>query len=239
MRIHSGDENEILPTGFAILSTSPFLKASRESGSCFDLVQQFAKMDPHDPEWLRYKLSVVECRAMENMAARLVESAAAQERLRGVTREIADFTARELKVTVQNATAETRQLLEDVQANLHDAIAGEAILKSYTEETREKFGVVIAQIMEAQLGRALEISQSKMDTWVTGKLNDSIKLAEGALGAVTRDFRVRLFGAWSGLLWRSLPPACWRRGLSSLAGSGWAGIGREKMFWISYSITLV
>ena len=111
----------------------------------FDLIQQFAKMDPQDPEWLRYKLTVVECRAMENVAARLVESAAAQDRLRGVTREIADFTARELKVTVQSATAETRQLLEDVQANLHDAIAGEAILKSYTEETREKFGVVIAQ----------------------------------------------------------------------------------------------
>jgi hypothetical protein len=31
----------------------------------FDLVKQFAKMDPEDPEWLRYKLSVVECRALE------------------------------------------------------------------------------------------------------------------------------------------------------------------------------
>ncbi len=143
----------------------------------FDLIQQFAKMDPQDPEWLRYKLTVVECRAMENVAARLVESAAAQDRLRGVTREIADFTARELKVTVQSATAETRQLLEDVQANLHDAIAGEAILKNYTEETRKQFGVVIAHIMEAQLGRALEISQSKMESWVAGKLTESIKLA--------------------------------------------------------------
>ena len=53
------------------------------------------------------------------------------------------------------AAAETRQLLEDVQANLHDAIAGEAILKSYTEETRERFVIMIAQIMEAQPGRAL------------------------------------------------------------------------------------
>src|SRR5215469_8123116 len=78
----------------------------------FDLIQQFAKMDPQDPEWLRYKLTVVECRAMENIASRLVESAVAQERLRGVTREISDYIARELKVTVQNATAETRQLLE-------------------------------------------------------------------------------------------------------------------------------
>jgi len=188
----------------------------------FDLIQQFAKMDPQDPEWLRYKLTVVECRAMENIAGRLVESAAAQDRLRGVTREIADFTARELKVTVQNTTAETRQLLEDVQANLHDAIAGGAILKSYTEETREKFGVVIGRIMEAQLGRALEISQAKMESWVTGKLNDSIKLAEGALAAVTRDFRVRLFGAWSGLLW-SIFAAGLLAGVGLLAGGFWLG----------------
>jgi len=35
----------------------------------FDLVKQFSKMDPEDPEWLRYKLKVVECKAMENMGA--------------------------------------------------------------------------------------------------------------------------------------------------------------------------
>jgi hypothetical protein len=188
----------------------------------FDLVQQFAKMDPQDPEWLRYKLTVVECRAMENIAVGLAASAAAQDRLRGVTREVSDYAARELKVTVQNAAAETRQLLEDVQANLHDAIAGEAILKSYTEETRERFGVVIAQIMEAQLGRALEISHAKMESWMTGKLNDSIKQAEGALGAVTRDFRVRLFGAWGSLLW-SIFAAGLLAGASLLAGGFWLG----------------
>ena len=41
----------------------------------FDLVKQFSKMDPEDPEWLRYKLNVVECRAMENMARALNEAA--------------------------------------------------------------------------------------------------------------------------------------------------------------------
>jgi hypothetical protein len=188
----------------------------------FDLIQQFAKMDPQDPEWLRYKLTVVECRAMENIAAGLVASAAAQDRLRGVTREVSDFAARELKVTVQNAATETRQLLEDVQANLHDAIAGEAILKSYTEETREQFGVVIGHIMEAQLGRALEISQAKMESWVTGKLNDSVKLAEGALGAVTRDFRIRLFGAWSSLLWGVFAAGLLAGG-ALFAGGFWLG----------------
>jgi hypothetical protein len=56
----------------------------------FDLVKQFAKMDPEDPEWLRYKLSIVECRALENVARGLNDAAAEQARLRGVTREIAD-----------------------------------------------------------------------------------------------------------------------------------------------------
>jgi hypothetical protein len=31
----------------------------------FDLVQQFSKIDPEDLEWLRYKLSVVECHALD------------------------------------------------------------------------------------------------------------------------------------------------------------------------------
>ena len=56
----------------------------------FDLVKQFSKMDPEDPEWLRYKLSVVECRALENVARGLNDAAAEQARLRSVTREIAD-----------------------------------------------------------------------------------------------------------------------------------------------------
>ena len=34
----------------------------------FDLVQQFSKIDPEDLEWLRYRLSAVECHALENVA---------------------------------------------------------------------------------------------------------------------------------------------------------------------------
>jgi hypothetical protein len=61
-----------------------------------------------------------------------------------------------------------------------------------------------------------------MESWVAGKLNDSIKLAEGALGAVTRDFRVRLFGAWSSLLW-SVFAAGLLAGTGLLAGGFWLG----------------
>ena len=87
----------------------------------FDLVKQFSKMDPEDPEWLRYKLSVVECRALENVARGLNDAAAEQARLRSVTREIADFAATQMKGTIEEAGVTTRQLLEDVHAYSGDA----------------------------------------------------------------------------------------------------------------------
>jgi citrate lyase gamma subunit len=167
----------------------------------FDLVKQFAKMDPEDPEWLRYKLSIVECRALENVARGLNDAAAEQARLRGVTREIADFAATQMKGTIEDAGVTTRQLLEDVQASLHDSIAGEAILKCYTDETRQQFAAVIRTIIESSLAQALATSQKQMDGWLKGALDGAIRNAQDALAAVTRDFRVKLLGAWSYLLW--------------------------------------
>ena len=166
-----------------------------------DLVQQFSKMDPEDPEWLRYKLSVVECRALENVARGLNDAAAEQARLRGVTREIADFAATQMKGTIEEAGLTTRQLLEDVQASLHDSIAGEAILKCYTEETRHQFAAVIRTIIESSLAQALATAQKQMDGWLKGSLDGAIRNAQDALSAVKRDFRVKLLGAWSYLLW--------------------------------------
>src|SRR5271167_64254 len=110
-----------------------FPEGEARERALFDLIKQFSKMDPEDPEWLRYKLNVVECRAMENMARALNEAATEQAKLRGVTREMA----------------------EDVQLSLHDAISGEAILKSYTDETRQQFAAVIKEIVEGTLLRAL------------------------------------------------------------------------------------
>ena len=167
----------------------------------FDLVRQFSKMDPEDPEWLRYKLSVVECRALENVAGGLNDAAAEQARLRGVTREIADFAATQMKGAIEEAGMTTRLLLEDVQASLHDSIAGEAILKCYTEETRHQFAAVIRTIIESSLGQALTTSQKQMDGWLKGALDDAIRNAQDALSAVTRDFRVKLLGARGYLLW--------------------------------------
>jgi len=158
-------------------------------------------MDPEDPEWLRYKLSIVECRALENTARSLTDSATEQARLRSVTREIADFAATQMKGSIDSAAQTTRQLLEDVQASLHEAIAGDAILKSYTEETRQQFAAVIRTIIESSLTQALATSQKQMDGWLKGALNGAIRNAQDTLAAVTRDFRGKLLGAWSYLLW--------------------------------------
>jgi hypothetical protein len=188
----------------------------------FDLVKQFSKMDPEDPEWLRYKLSVVECRAMESVGRSLTEAATEQARLRGVTREITDYAATQLKGTIDNAASNTRQLLEDVQLSLHDAVSGDAILKSYTDETRQQFASVIKTIIEDTLKRALALSQQRMDEWVKAELDASIREARKSLAAVTTDFRVKLGGAWGQLLWGCIGAGLLAAGLL-FAGGFWLG----------------
>jgi hypothetical protein len=166
----------------------------------FDLIKQFSKMDPDDPEWLRYKLNVVECRAMENIARALNEAASEQARLRGVTREMADYASLQIRGIIETAASQTRQLLEDVQLSLHDAISGEAILKSYTDETRQQFASVIKEIIDDTLVRALSLSQRRLDEWMKGTLENSVRDAQKSLASVTTDFRVELGEAWGQLL---------------------------------------
>ena len=187
-----------------------------------DLVQQFSKMDPEDPEWLRYKLSIVECRALENTARSLTDAAAEQTRLRRVTREIADFAATQLKGSIDSAAQTTRQLLEDVQASLHEAIAGDAILKSYSEETRKHFAAVIKSLIDESLTRALALAHGRMDEWVKKTLDHSMAEAQKALSAANNDFKSKITGAWGRLIW-----ACIGGGLIAgvllLAGGVWLG----------------
>ena len=165
---------------------------------------------------------MVECRALENVARGLNDAAAEQARLRGVTREIADYAATQMKGTIEEVGVTTRQLLEDVQASLHDSIAGEAILKCYTEETRQQFAAVIKSIIESTLTRALTISQERMDDWVRKSLDQSIRDAQNSLASATEGFRARLGGAWGRLLW-----ACFGGGLVAaallIAGGFWLG----------------
>jgi hypothetical protein len=188
----------------------------------FDLVRQFSKMDPDDPEWLRYKLSVVECKALESVARGLHEAATEQSRLRGVTREMADYASSQLKATIELAATDTRQLLEDIQLGLHDAIAGEAILKSYTAETRQQFAKVIEAVIEGTLVGALTASQQRMDAWIKGSLEQSIREAQRSLSAATTDFRLKLGGAWGQLLWGCVAGGILAGGLLAFGGF-WLG----------------
>jgi len=187
-----------------------------------DLVQQFSKMDPEDPEWLRYKLSIVECRALENTARSLTDAATEQARLRGVTREIAEFAATQMRGSIDSATQTTRQLLEDVQASLHDAIAGEAVLKCYTEETRQQFGSVINAIIEDTLTRALTLTQERMDVWVKKTLERSIREAQACLANTPSEFQSKLFGTWGLMLWGMLGGGL-VAGVLLLVGGYWLG----------------
>jgi hypothetical protein len=188
----------------------------------FDLVRQFAKMDPDDPEWLRFKFSLVECRALETVARGLNEAAAEQARLRGVTREIADYSATQLRATIESASLNTRQMLEDVQHSLHDAVAGDAILKTYTETTKQQFACVITKIIEDTLARALTLVHQRMDEWVRKDLDKSVREAQKVLATATSDFRVKLGGAWGISLWACFGGWLIVGGLL-LAGGFWLG----------------
>jgi len=199
-----------------------FPEGGARERTLLDLVKQFSKMDPQDPEWLRYKLSVVECRALEKVARGLIDVASEQARLRGVTREIADYASAQLKVAIENAASNMRQLLEDVQLSLHDAVSGDAILKSYTAETREQFAKVIEAIIEDTLVRALTISQKQMDAWTKATVNQTIWDAQKALASATADFRGKLGGAWGHLLWGCLGGGLLAGGLL-MAGGFWLG----------------
>src|SRR6202021_1122087 len=117
---------------------------------------------------------------------------------------MADFASTQIRGTIENAASQTRQMLEDVQLSLHDAISGEAILKNYIGETRRQFAAVIKEIIEDTLVTALTLSQQRMDEWMKVTLDNSIRDAQKSLASVTTDFRVKLGGAWGQLLWGCL-----------------------------------
>jgi len=67
-------------------------------------------------------------------------------------------------------------------------------------EARQEFATIIRAIIESSLAQALATSQKQMDRWIKGALDGAIRNAQDALAVVTRDFRVKLLGAWSYLL---------------------------------------
>jgi len=109
-----------------------------------------------------------------------------------------------------------------VQLSLHDAISGQAIIKTYTEETRQQFATVIAGIIEETLVKALSFAQQRMDHWMKGTLDSSIHEAEKSLTAATTDFKTRLAGGWGHLLWGCIGGGILAGGLLLVCGF-WLG----------------
>ena len=103
----------------------------------------------------------------------------------------------------------------------HDA-DDEAILKCYSEETRQQFAGVIKSIIESTLTRALTLSQERMDGWVRETLEQSIRDAQNALASAAAAFRAKLGGAWGRLLWACFPGELIAAVLL-LAGGFWLG----------------
>lgn len=105
---------------------------------------------------------------------------------------------------------------------MHEAIAGDAILKSYSEETRKHFAAVIKSLIDDALTRALNLAHARMDEWVKKTLEHSMAEAQKALSAANSDFKNKITGAWGKLIW-----ACFGGGLVAgallLAGGFWLG----------------
>ena len=78
------------------------------------------------------------------------------------------------------------------------------------------------KIIEDTLVRALSLSQQRMDDWMKGTLDNSIREAQKSLASVTTDFRVKLGRAWGQLLWGASVVASWLVH-SLLVGGFWLG----------------
>ena len=132
---------------------------------------------------------------MENVARGLSDAAAEQTRLRGVTREIADFAATQIEGHHRGGAWRRAATLGGVQASLHDSIAGEAVLAS---ATRRKRGSSSAESSVPSSNRAWrepwQRRKNEMDGWLKGALDGAIRKRQDALAAATLDFRVKLFG---------------------------------------------
>ena len=74
-------------------------------------------------------------------------------------------------------------------------------------EARQQFAAVIRTIIESSLAQTPATSQKQIDGWLKGALDGAIGKAQDALVAVTRNFRGKLLGARSYLLWSVF--RCW------------------------------
>jgi hypothetical protein len=156
--------------------------------------------------------SVAESRAISqhvttSVAASKVAAAEVQQLV-----EQAHATLQQLKHEIQRQgeiTIETtRQALEDMRQEVSANLSSENVVQAYEEATRKRFAEVIERTVQPAITKSTTLITNRLENWAEGVLDQQLTKMSGAVNAtltsVTRDFRVRLYGAWSGLLWAML-----------------------------------
>lgn len=167
-------------------------------------LNSFTNVSPKDPLFGTLDAMGLLTLAFRNLVTSFGSTTAEFRGVQARVRESVDIAERNLKSVVSAAGHETQQLLEDVRKELRESISSEAIVKAYDEETRKQFGFVIQGLMQKQLETATGLITAQMEKWVEENVQRSVQQVNVALTAATKDFRVRLYGAWSGLLWAML-----------------------------------
>src|SRR5215469_3922279 len=156
--------------------------------------------------------SVDEARAISEHVTTSVEAskeAAADiqklvEQAHATLKQLKDEIQRQGEITIET----TRQALEDMRHEISANMSSENVVKAYEEVTRKRFGEVIDGTVQPAITKSTMLITHRLESWAEGVLDQQLAKMSGAvnrtLTSVTRDFRVRLYGAWSGLLWAML-----------------------------------
>ena len=153
--------------------------------------------------------SVDEARAISEHVTTSVEAskeAAADiqklvEQAHATLKQLKDEIQRQGEITIET----TRQALEDMRQEVSGNMSSENVVKAYEEATRKRFGEVMDSTVQPAITKSTTLITNRLESWAEGVLDQQLTKMSGAvnrtLTSVTRDFRVRLYGAWSGLLW--------------------------------------
>jgi hypothetical protein len=123
------------------------------------------------------------------------------EQAHATLKQLKDEVQRQGEITIET----TRQALEDMRQEVLANMSSENVIQAYEEATRKRFGEVIDGTVEPAITKSTTLITNRLQSWAEGMLDQQLTKMSGAVNAtltsVTRDFRVRLYGAWSGLLW--------------------------------------
>ena len=156
--------------------------------------------------------SVEEARSIKNNVTASVEAsqqtaAEIRQMLAGaqsILEQLRDEIQRQGEATIET----TRQALEDMRVEVSASMSSEKVVRTYEEATRQRFAEVIDGTVQPGITKATTLITNRLETWANGVLDQQLGKMSSAVTAtltsITRDFRVRLYGAWSGLLWAML-----------------------------------